>query len=116
MQQTGIRPIMSDVRDAQPGRARRAPAPERAGFLASLIEHRFVWLAIWDSVAWVVALWFCTWVRYELEIDSINVGGLFKAMPLVIVVQVVCSSWQGLYVGRWHLGSFEEIAALLKSV
>jgi FlaA1/EpsC-like NDP-sugar epimerase len=82
----------------------------------ALIEHRFVWLAGWDSLSWVAAICLATWMRYEFDLPSDAAAGVWKAVPVVIAVQLVAGFWQGLYRGRWHLGSFEEIAALIKAV
>ena len=98
-------------RDARSG----APPSPRVAWTA-LVEHRFAWLALWDSVSWFVAIWIATWVRYEFHFGSIDAAGVWTVVPLVIAVQVLVGLWQGLYLGRWRLGSFEEIEALLKAV
>lgn len=92
-----------------------APPTPRAGWTA-LVEHRFAWLALWDSLSWVLAIWAATWVRYEFDVSSIDIAGVWTTLPIVIAVQVLVGLWQGLYLGRWRLGSFEEIEALLKAV
>ncbi|MEQ1787463.1 MAG: SDR family NAD(P)-dependent oxidoreductase, partial [Acidimicrobiales bacterium] len=89
--------------------------PGRA-VLTALIEHRFAYLAIWDAVSWMIAIALATWIRYDFQASSVDWAGVARAFPLVIGVQLTVGIWQGLYVGRWHLGSFEEIAALLRSV
>ena len=81
-----------------------------------LVEHRFAYLAIWDALSWVVALWLATLARYEFSLSPIDARGVWTAAALVVTVQLVVGLWQGLYLGRWRLGSFEEIAALLRSV
>ncbi len=91
-------------------------APEPRRFRSTLIEHRFAALALWDALSWMVAIWLATWVRYEFDIPSHAIAGVWKAIPVVVAVQLLAGYWQGLYRGRWHLGSFEEIAALLKAV
>jgi FlaA1/EpsC-like NDP-sugar epimerase len=81
------------------------------------VEHRFAWLALWDSLSWFVAIWLATWMRYEFDFARIDdVPGVLTVIPIVIAVQVLVGLWQGLYLGRWRLGSFEEIEALLKAV
>ncbi len=81
-----------------------------------LVRHRFVALAIWDSLAWVAALALSTWVRYEFDVDDVAVRDLLLAAPIAIAVQVGAGWWHGLYRGRWHLGSFEETEGLLRTV
>jgi len=82
----------------------------------ALIRRRFEVLAAWDSFSWVVAITLSTWVRYEFDAERIDLGGLLLSIPIVVGIQLLAGSWQGLYRGRWHLGSFEEIAGLLRSV
>ena len=96
---------------------------ERAGVRNSsrmawkaLVEHRFAYLALWDSLSWGLAIWLATWARYEFHIGRVDLMGTWAVIPIVLAVQLVVGLWQGLYLGRWRLGSFEEIAALLKAV
>jgi FlaA1/EpsC-like NDP-sugar epimerase len=84
--------------------------------LRAFVPHRFLILAVWDSISWIAALWLSAWVRYEFEWRNLDIAGLFACMPLVVGIQLIAGWWQGLYKGRWHLGSFEEIAGLLRSV
>ena len=82
----------------------------------ALIEHRFAYLALWDALSWCLAIALATWIRYDLQASAVVWRGVLATFPMVIGVQLAVGIWQGLYVGRWHLGSFEEIAALLRSV
>jgi FlaA1/EpsC-like NDP-sugar epimerase len=91
----------------------RRPRPR---WVDPIIRHRFAVLAVWDSFSWIVALSLSTWGRYEFHLAHIDGTDLLLAMPIVVAVQLLAGYWQGLYVGRWHLGSFEEVAGLLKSV
>ena len=63
-----------------------------------------------------MAVWVATWVRYDFNLSGIETSGVWTVVPIVIAVQVLVGLWQGLYLGRWRLGSFEEIEALLKAV
>jgi FlaA1/EpsC-like NDP-sugar epimerase len=101
--------------DRAPGEMTPRPGRHGRGWLA-LVEHRFAYLALWDAGSWAVALLLATWIRYEFDVSRIDLSGLVSAIPLVVAVQLVVGLWQGLYLGRWRLGSFEEIAALLVSV
>jgi hypothetical protein len=42
-------------------------------------------------------------------------GGLFGALVLAVVLQIVAGLSPGLYLGRWRVGSFEEVAALAET-
>ena len=105
----------AEVRGGHRGARTGAPASPRAAWTA-LVEHRFAWLALWDCLSWIVAVWVATWVRYDFQFSRIDVLGVLTVLPIVIAVQVLVGLWQGLYLGRWRLGSFEEIEALLKTV
>ena len=102
--------------DGAPDLVSVAPANAARRAWVGLIEHRFAYLAIWDALSWIAALWLATLARYEFSLSPIDAGGVWTAAALVVTVQVVVGLWQGLYLGRWRLGSFEEIAALLRSV
>ncbi len=82
----------------------------------ALIEHRFAYLALWDALGWAVAIALAAWIRYEFDISRVDIVGGMVAVLIVAAVQVLLGLWQGLYLGRWRLGSFEEIAALLRAV
>jgi FlaA1/EpsC-like NDP-sugar epimerase len=97
------------VRDVMAG---RRPRPD---WLTRVVHRRFAILAVWDSLAWIGALCLATWGRYEFHLSRVDVSDLIFAMPVVVVVQLLAGYWQGLYAGRWHLGSFEEVAGLLRS-
>jgi FlaA1/EpsC-like NDP-sugar epimerase len=56
------------------------------------------------------------WVRYDFSVERIDGAGVWFAIALTASIQVIVGVWQGLYLGRWRLGSFEEIEALLKTV
>ena len=81
-----------------------------------LVRHRFGALACWDAAFAALAIFVSTWVRYELDLTDIDPVGMLFAMPVAALIQFVAGRWQGLYLGRWRLGSFEEVAALLRSV
>lgn len=100
--------------DDQTAGEARSVAPRR-GYEA-LIEYRFAWLAGWDSLSWAMAMWLAIWVRYDFNVGRIGTAGVWLAIALTVSIQVVVGLWQGLYMGRWRLGSFEEIEALLKTV
>jgi FlaA1/EpsC-like NDP-sugar epimerase len=89
----------------------RSAAPFRA-----LVPHRFTVQALLDAVVWVLALWLATYLRYEFDLGASSTNGVLAAIPLVVAVQLAAGVATGMYTGRWHLGSFEEVAALVRSV
>ncbi|MCJ7726914.1 MAG: polysaccharide biosynthesis protein, partial [Acidimicrobiia bacterium] len=72
-------------------------------------RRRYRWLAVADALMWGVALPAATFARYEFAVGDINTGGLILAVVIVMVVQVVAGVLTGLYLGRHHLASFDEV-------
>jgi FlaA1/EpsC-like NDP-sugar epimerase len=84
--------------------------------LSSLARRRTVVCVAVDSLAWAVALAFATWVRYyDLPGSRIRLGGLALTVALAVAFQGVAGTVSGLYLGRWRLGSFDEVAALVRT-
>ena len=92
----------------------RSSTPVRRGLWTALIEHRFAYLALWDCAQLggrhLAGHLGPLRVRARATIDGA------AGRPSRWWSPSSCSPgfWQGLYLGRWHLGSFEEIAALLE--
>ena len=76
--------------------------------------HRFVTplRILLDVTAWVAALAMMVYLRFNLSFDQGAGRGLWKALPLLIVIQVLAGYGVGLYRRRWRYGSFDEVAAL----
>jgi FlaA1/EpsC-like NDP-sugar epimerase len=71
--------------------------------------------AAYDVLCWAAALWFATAIRYDLDFERINVTLLLWAVPLAAAAQLVSGPVFGLYRRRWPFGSFDEVAAVVKS-
>ncbi len=69
-----------------------------------------------DGVAWTVALYAATLLRYDFQTARLDYGGLFVLIPAAIVVQALAGLLCGLYTGRARFGSFDEVVAMLRSV
>ena len=80
------------------------------------VEHRREAQATADALAWAVALFCATLLRYDLHLSDDTWRGLFVAIPLAIVAQTVVGVSSGLYTGRWRFGSFDEVAALVRAI
>jgi FlaA1/EpsC-like NDP-sugar epimerase len=81
----------------------------------ALIPHRRVANVLGDSAFWTIALVGAALLRFEFRIPSTYVTGTFKMLPVAIFSQFLVGLTDGLYVGRWSLGSFEEVAALCRT-
>ena len=90
----------------------RAGASRAARFAAS----RLLILLITDAAAWCIALVFGTFVRYDFAVHNVYWYGVFAAIPLVVMAQIVTGLAFGLYTRRFRVGSFDEAAALARTV
>ncbi len=66
-----------------------------------------------DVAAWTAAIALVVYLRFNLSFDQGSGSGLWKALPLLIVIQVLAGYAVGLYRRRWRYGSFDEVAALV---
>ena len=66
-----------------------------------------------DVGAWATALALVVYLRFGLSFEQGKDRGLWKALPLLIIIQVLAGYAVGLYRRRWRYGSFDEVAALV---
>jgi len=90
---------------------RRFPRLYRA-----LVPHRRVVVVVTDVTCWTFSLVAATVLRYELKYSNVHWKDLPKIIPILVLIQLVIGTYEGLYVGRWSFGSFEEVAALVRSI
>lgn len=72
--------------------------------------------AIIDPVLSALAVLVALWLRFEADIPESNLQHLPPLLLLAAVAQLVAGWSQGLYMGRWRFGGFEEVWALVRSV
>jgi len=82
----------------------------------AMVTHRRLVNVASDAVAWLLAVVLALLFRYDFAVPSTAFRGTLILVPLAILVQLVVGFADGLYVGRWSLGSFEEVAALTRTV
>ncbi|MDQ2677542.1 MAG: polysaccharide biosynthesis protein [Actinomycetota bacterium] len=70
--------------------------------------------ASFDALAWTFGLWMATFLRFEMQISKVDIGGVVLVATLAAVLQVAIGTFAGLYVHRWRYGTFEEVAASLR--
>ena len=97
-------------------RARDDLSREARKVYTALIQYRRGLHAAADSVLWVAAIALAVWFRYDGHVPPETWRGLLTIIPLVAAAQLVVGTYQGIYLGRWSFGSFEEVAALIKTV
>jgi FlaA1/EpsC-like NDP-sugar epimerase len=103
------------VQSAEEATTSPEPAPEPAWW-STLAANRIVVQATVDAVAWMVALPAAVMLRYELSVTTAVLRPLIVLVPMAVVVQLVVGLAAGQYRGRWRYGSFEEVAALVRTV
>ena len=83
--------------------------------LTSRRLHRFATPAriVLDILAWCAATATAIYLRFGLTFDDKATTGLFKILPIVVVLQVLVGTTVGLYRRKWRYGSFDEVAALV---
>ncbi|HEX5616365.1 MAG TPA: polysaccharide biosynthesis protein, partial [Acidimicrobiia bacterium] len=69
-----------------------------------------------DIASWFLALAVAATLRLDLDPSRVDWSGLLVLLPVVGVAQAVAGHASGLYRGRWVFGSFEEVAALARTV
>jgi len=82
----------------------------------ALVSHRFVVRLAFDVFAWWIALVLATTLRLEFKLNQFHLSRVILAFALISALQLVMGAIEGLYVGRFSYGSFEEAAALVRTV
>ncbi len=69
-----------------------------------------------DGVAWAIALYAATLLRYDFQVTHVDYDGLFVLVPAAVVLQALAGLVSGLYTGRARFGSFDEVVSMVRSV
>ena len=69
-----------------------------------------------DGLAWTGGLISAVLLRYDFNPGRIDWPAFCIAATAAVVAQVLVGLATGLYLGRWRLGSFEEVSALVRTV
>mgnify|MGYP003346665675 CR=1 FL=1 len=72
--------------------------------------------AVCDLSAWAIGLFAATVERHGQQLDRVAVRPLLIMLPVVFIAQIYAGRSSGLYRGKWMLGSFEEVAAVARTV
>ena len=87
-------------------------APDWRGFTS----HRLVIQVGIDALCWIAAVLFAMLMRHEFVPKLVDWRAVVGWLALPVVTQFVLGALQGLYVGRYRFGSFEEMAGLFRVV
>ena len=69
-----------------------------------------------DALAWTGGLLSAVLLRYDFHASRIDWPAVAITAAAAVVAQVLVGLSTGLYLGRWRLGSFEEVSALVRTV
>src|SRR5439155_6116118 len=67
-----------------------------------------------DALAWTGGLIGAAFLRYDFHAGRIGWLGFALLAAAAVVAQVLVGLTTGLYLGRWRLGSFDEVSALAR--
>ena len=81
----------------------------------SLVVHRFAWLAAVDVLLWSAVLPLGIYLRYELSVPTHAWESALPMLPVLAFVQVIAGCITGIYLGRYQLGSFEEVSGMARA-
>jgi FlaA1/EpsC-like NDP-sugar epimerase len=69
-----------------------------------------------DCLVWIAALYLASLLRLDFNAGRVNSFSLATLFVPVVLLQAGAGYWTGLYRGWWVNGSFEEVAALARTV
>src|SRR5256714_3299882 len=69
-----------------------------------------------DALAWAGGLIGAVFLRYDFHAGRINWAGFALLAAAAVLAQILVGLTTGLYLGRWRLGSFDEVSALARTV
>lgn len=88
----------------------------RLSALRLIARHQRSSQAAVDVAAWAAGLWLALLLRFEFDLTAWPLRNVVIATVLVAVTQLGVGVASGLYLGRWRFGSFEELAAVGRTV
>jgi FlaA1/EpsC-like NDP-sugar epimerase len=80
-----------------------------------LTKHRFALQASFDAFGWLIGLVVACVLRFEFDMTDVSVMSLLGLWSLAVVLQIGVGRRSGLYVRRWRYGTFEEVAATVRT-
>ena len=84
-------------------------------FSTALVRFRFALQALFDATSWFVAIMAATLLRYDFDPSRIDFVSVARFGLGIGLFQVVVGRLIGLYIHRWRYGTFEEVAAAIRS-
>jgi FlaA1/EpsC-like NDP-sugar epimerase len=90
--------------------------PLAPGFAVRTYQHRRLLRVFTDCALWFFALYAASLLRLDFTFDRLDGFQIALLLPVVWILQVFTGYAFGLYRGRWINGSFDEVAALARTV
>ncbi len=81
-----------------------------------LIRHRFIFQVSIDAGCWLLGLVAAAMFRFDFLVGAVPWRSVALFAALAAVTYTIVAFRFGLFVHRWAYGTFEEIAAVVKSV
>lgn len=91
---------------------RRVNLVRRASAILSFARKRFGGQALFDSFAWILALFVATFLRFEFDFSNANPGVITVLGLAAAGLNWLIGRRVGLYKARYRTGSFDESVAL----
>lgn len=85
-----------------------------AGFAQTLRGAGLLFLI--DCVSWAIAIFAALTLRYDFDLNSIHLTWTLSLIAVTIALQLVAGFAFWLYRGRYEVGGFDEVRALVFSV
>lgn len=79
-------------------------------------RFRYLLQGGFDASAWFIGLWLATFLRYEMELSKVETSSVLVVAAVAAVLQLSFGTLSGLYVHRWRYGTFDEVAATIRTV
>lgn len=80
-----------------------------------VIAPRQIRWSVVDVCAWMLAITTASFLRVDFNPSDLSAGGQVLILPVVAAAHMSSALLFGLYAGRWHHGSFDEVAALIRT-
>lgn len=86
------------------------------GFAERTYQHRRLLRVFVDCAVWFFALYTASLLRLDFTYDRLDGFQIAILLPVAWALQAITGYYFGLYRGRWVNGSFDEVAALGRTV
>ena len=108
--------LTHDVESGDPGRSEGTWSRMPLAAVRNRATQKRIVQAVFDMASWVVGLFVATLERHGQQWDRVAVRPILVMLPVAFLAQLYAGRSSGLYKGKWVFGSFEEVAAVARTV